>query len=400
MTVRALALSLLNLKPTQIIHPVDCDDTQSMLTACRALGARIETSAAAWRVVPAEAGPVDEEIEVSAGESGASARFLCAILAARPGRYLLTGGKGLRKRPMDTLVDALRSLGADIEYRDQPGHLPLAVHGKRLHGGALTLNATVSSQYASALLLAAPLFDGPLALKTSGVSQPYVRMTIAMLQVAGLAVTSQGDTYQVSPQRIEHDLSIAIEADASAAANFFALAALLNTSIHVSGLAASSLQGDLRMLEFLRQMGGSYSYDSNGVLFKSGDLRGLHADLSQCPDLAPALACLCSQAKGPSVLTGLAHLRFKESDRLAALSAELKRCGIDATVENDGLRILPGRLRAARVQCYDDHRIAMAFALLAVLEPGIELDDPACVAKSYPDFFNDLRAVLGTRSTQ
>jgi 3-phosphoshikimate 1-carboxyvinyltransferase len=270
---------------------------------------------------------------------------------------------------MGPTFDALRSLGGDVDERGEPGCLPVVIESPGVRGAKVSVSGDVSSQFVSGLLLAGFEVD----VTTELVSEPYVAMTRAVID----AFTS-ARTY-------------AIEPDASAASYFFAAAALLGGRVTVPGLGNRSLQGDLGFIDVLAEMGADVDQDAAGTTVRgTGILRGIDVDLRHLSDMAPTLAAVAVFADSPTTIRGVGFIRGKETDRIAAVVTELQRCGIDALELDDGLTINPGLPRAARIRTYDDHRMAMAFALIGLRAPGIEILDPGCVAKTFPGYFEAL----------
>ncbi len=374
------------------------DDTEAMIGAISALGTRvaIDREAATVAVV---GGPRDlldatgtEPITVDVRQSGTTGRFLLPLLATTPGRFLLDGHPQLRSRPFGPQLDALRALGAVI---DGDG-LPLTITGRSLAGGPIQVASSVSSQFLSGLLLAAPLFDEGATISVDGelVSRPYVELTTATMAAFGVEVSVETgpdrQTFDV-PGRRYRPSTVALEPDASAASYFFAAAAITGGRVRIDGLGSDTVQGDLRFVDLLERMGarvrsGPHWTEVEGV----GPLSGIEADMADISDTAQTLAVVATFATTPTVIRGIGFVRFKETDRLAAVVTELRRLGIDADETADGMVIRPGTPTGGLVRTYDDHRMAMSFALLGLRHPGIEIENPGCVSKTYPDYFSAL----------
>jgi 3-phosphoshikimate 1-carboxyvinyltransferase len=288
---------------------------------------------------------------------------------------------------MGPLVEALRSLGGDVYEMGEPDSLPLRIGGGA-QGGAVDLPGHVSSQFLSGLLLAGPLFpDGvDIRLTSPLVSVPYVSMTRAVMAAFGVNVTATrvlAGSYRATDYQIEPD--------ASAASYFFAAAAITGGRVTVEGLGTALLQGDLAFVDLLEQMGAEVTRgETSTTVTGTGELHGVEADLADLSDTAQTLAAVAVFADSPTTLTGIGFIRRKETDRLANTVRELVRCGIGATEDSDGFSIRPGAPKPATIETYDDHRMAMSFALLGLRASGIEIADPGCVAKTYPRFFDDL----------
>ncbi len=364
------------------------DDTEAMVAAMRSLGAEIDTTGPDWLVTGTGGALPDGHLTVDARLSGTTARFLAPILATGPGSYRLDAAGPMRARPMGPTFDALRSIGARIEATGGE-FLPATIAG-RAEGGEVALSGDVSSQFLSGLLLAGPLFARGIqaTLTTALVSEPYVAMTRSVMASFGI----EAPATTVDPGRYA-SADFGIEPDASAASYFFAAAAITGGRVRVAGLARPSLQGDLEFVDVLAAMGATVESDGRSTTVigpPRGKLRGVTVDLGEMSDTAQTLAAIAPFASSPTTVTGIGFIRRKETDRLANTVAELRRCGIAATEDHDGFTIQPGMPGPAVVQTYDDHRMAMSFAVMGLVAAGIEIADPGCVAKTYPGFFADL----------
>ena len=349
------------------------DDTEAMIECLRALGARIEAGAGRLEVDGIGRRLPDRPVSLDARMSGTTARFIAPVLALGPGPYLLDGAPQLRARPMADGIAALRALGATVTEHEEIGHLPITISGP-VTGGRVTVPGDVSSQFLSGLLLAG--FDADVAGPL--VSQPYVALTRAVMA----AFAGGATTY-------------AIEPDASAASYFFAAAVIAGGRVRVEGLGRPSVQGDMAFLDVLGRMGATVEQDDDGTtVVGTGTISGVEVDLTHLSDTAPTLAVVAAFADSPTRATGIGFIRRKETDRIAAIVTELRRCGVDAEEEPDGFVVRPtGTVHSARIETYDDHRMAMAFALLGLRVAGIEIADPDCVAKTFPGYWQALDAV-------
>ncbi|HEV2068541.1 MAG TPA: 3-phosphoshikimate 1-carboxyvinyltransferase [Acidimicrobiales bacterium] len=390
-TNRALVAAALAEGQSVLTGALHADDTVAMAAALGRLGipvtveagtATVRVAGVAGRVPP---GPADLDARLS----GTTARFLLPLLALGSGVYRLDGAPPLRERPMGPLVDSLRHLGAEVE-EERAGHLPVTVTGGGLRGGSVRLPGAVSSQFVSGLLLSGPAMAGGLhvGLEPPIVSRPYLALTTATM--ASFGATVEGD--------VDRGLTVAsgryrgrhfdIEPDASAAAYFFAAAAICGGRVRVPGLGSSSVQGDLAFVDILAAMGASVRREAAEVeVSGGGELRGIEVDMAGCSDQAQTLATVAVFASSPTRIKGIGFIRGKETDRIAAVVTELRRCGIEAEEEDDGFVVHPGQPRPAVVRTYHDHRMAMSFTLLGLRVPGIEIADAECVAKTFPDFF-------------
>jgi 3-phosphoshikimate 1-carboxyvinyltransferase len=377
LTNRALVCAALADGTSTLTGALVADDTQAMTACLTALGASIAWDGTTARVVGVAGHIADSEADLDARLSGTTSRFVLPLLALGAGRYRLDGREPLRRRPMGPTIEALRALGATVDEEGAPGHLPVVVSGP-VPGGEASVRGDVSSQFVSGLLLAAPAMPEGLRVTVLGdlVAAPFVTMTIAVMQAFGAGV----DGLDVRPGTYR-GREIAIEPDASAASYFFAAGAITGTPVTVAGLDRDSLQGDLRFREVLAEMGAP------------GALHGIDVDLGDMPDMAQTFAVVAACAGGPSRVRGVQVIRGHETDRIAAVVTELRRCGVGAEETEDGFIVTPAPLRPARVKTYDDHRMAMSFALLGLIEPGIRIEDPDVVGKTFPGFWDALASL-------
>ncbi|MCI0339706.1 MAG: 3-phosphoshikimate 1-carboxyvinyltransferase [Planctomycetales bacterium] len=396
LTNRALVCAGLAEGESVLESPLDAEDTRLMREALRALGAGIVEEAGLWRVT-GTGGRVRGGVALSCGNAGTAMRFLAAVAAAGPGPVTLDGTPRMRERPIGALAEALRRLGARIVFGGREGFPPLDVSGPAA-GGATAVASDESSQFLSALLLAGPLYaHGVELLPEAGsggriASRPYADLTRAAMRTFGREVAVRPDGVHVVAAGPYRATRYAVEGDASAAQYPLAAAAIAGGRVRVRGLDRTTLQGDVAILGHLEGVGAEVA-DGPGFLEVQAPgppLRALRADCGDTPDLAPTLAALCLFARGESRLTGLATLRSKESDRIAAIATECERLGAKVRAGPDEIAIRPGTLRGATIETYGDHRIAMAFALVGLRVPGVLVRDPGCVAKTYPEFWTDL----------
>lgn len=376
---RVLLLNALCATPGRLSNLAQCDDTDAVLSAL----AQPDAS------------------EVNIGAAGTAMRFLTAYFATREGReVVIDGTERMRQRPIGVLVDALRQLGADIEYVEAEGYPPLKITGTRLHGGALTVSGSVSSQYITAILLIAPVIGGiTLTIEGEIMSRPYIDMTLALMARYGVKAEWRENVIHV-PAGEYTALDFTVEADWSAASYWWAMQAIVPQSrITFKGLEPQSLQGDSRIAELMSQMGvtgnwcGRYlDLRSNGGV---GCCCSTFADLSDTPDIAQTLVVMLCLMGRPFRITGLRTLRIKETDRLEALRTELRKLGYAVKVEGDDAISWHFETTAAEASphicTYHDHRMAMAFAPAAIRFPGLIIDDAQVVSKSYPLFWEHLR---------
>jgi 3-phosphoshikimate 1-carboxyvinyltransferase len=402
-TNRALVLAALSETAVEIAGPLESEDTRALRRCLVAMGATFETVPAGLRVCGPLAGPGDREASLDAGESGTAARFLAAVASATPGRFLLTGAGRLRERPVGELVEALRSAGAAIEFAGAPGHLPLAIAGGSLRSGRVAVDASRSSQFLSALLLAAPAVPGGFTVVSAAVvaSAPYVETTLDCLRSFGHEVS--GGLASAEGIRVRRGENVArryeVPGDYSSALPLLAAAGAAGGQVTVTGLVTPSSDADARALPVLERMGVAVEQGAGSVTARArrGALRPVTVAATEFPDAVPVLAALAALAHGESRFEGIAHLRLKESDRIAALAALLTAAGARVSVSEESLVVEgpagPRAGGAARLPTFGDHRIAMAGGLLSLALAGLLIENPDCVSKSYPAFFRDLATI-------
>jgi 3-phosphoshikimate 1-carboxyvinyltransferase len=329
------------------------------------------------------------------------------VVALGPGRYRLDGAPSLRARPMADGIAAVRALGVDVVEEGAPGHFPVVVQRSAAGPASeVTVAGGASSQFLSGLLLSGPAWPGGLRVTVGGplVSRPYVDMTAAVVRAFGAGVSPLDGGWVVEPGGYR-PTDYGIEPDASAASYFFAAAAICGGRVTVEGLGQNALQGDVAFVDVLERMGCRVVRGADATTVEAtGPLTGVDVDMADISDTAQTLAAVAVFATGPTRVRGIGFIRAKETDRVGNVVRELQRCGIDAREEPDGFLIHPGTPRPARVETYDDHRMAMSFALIGLRAPGIEIADPGCVAKTFPGFWDALDALRPqappTRSTR
>ena len=405
---RMLLLAALAEGTTEVRNLLAAEDTAVMLRALEALGVRVEgTAGGGYRVAGCGGVFPVKQAALFLGNAGTAFRPLTAVLALQRGNYRLDGVARMRERPIGDLVDGLRPLGARIDYGGEPGFPPLAIAPMQDTGlETIRVRGDVSSQFLSALLMAAPLLDRVLTVEVEGtlISRPYVEITLATMAKFGVHAQRQGDarfhiaagTRYCSPGTVE------VEGDASSASYFLAAGALGGGPVRVIGAGRDSVQGDVRFAEALRAMGAAVEMGPNWIEVSHpgrARLKAIYADCNHIPDAAMTLAMLALAADGTSRLRNIASWRVKETDRIAAMATELRKLGAHVEEGPDFLAVTPpregGLIAGAAIDTYDDHRMAMCFSLASLLGVTVTIRDPGCVAKTFPDYFDVLSGVIG-----
>ena len=406
-TNRALIIAALADGTSTLRQALFSDDTLYMAEALRQLGIPVTADESSKSfVVEGKGGEIPAaQAELFVGLSGTSARFLTALAALGNGRYRVDGVARMRERPMQPLLASIRQLGGAIRPLENEGCLPIEIAGSGLRGGAAHMAGDESSQYFSALLMAAPYMREGLDLAVQGrlIHGQYIAMTMKSMADFGVAATAEEERrFGVAPGQHYAARTYAIEPDASAASYFFAAAALTGGTVRVENLGADSAQGDLDFVDVLTAMGCTVQKAADHVtVCGPPTLRGVDVDMGSFSDTFMTLAALAPFAEGPTHIRGIAHTRLQETDRVSATAEELRKLGVSVAASHDSLRIDPGPMRGATIDPHDDHRIAMSFALMGLRLPGVAIDNPECVAKTFPDFFTRLEEVVRptTRST-
>jgi 3-phosphoshikimate 1-carboxyvinyltransferase len=339
-----------------------------------------------------------ERASVFVGNSGTTARFLTPVMALGKGVFELDGDAAMRQRPIQPLLDALVSLGIDATSVRGNGCPPIRIESSGLDGGSVRMQGTFSSQYFSALLMVAPCTRRGIIIDVDGdlVSKPYIDVTAQAMNAFGVAFQRSGFTrFSVAPGSYRAT-AYDVEPDASAASYFFAAAAVTRGSVVVPGLGARSLQGDLGFVRLLERMGCRVRQtDTETEVTGPHKLNGIEADMSDLSDTAQTLAAVAPFAEGPTRVKGIGFIRRKETNRVAAVVTELRRAGIRAEEEDDGFVVYPGTPKPADIETYDDHRMAMSFAVMGLVGSGIRIRNPGCVSKTFPRFFDELAKLVG-----
>ena len=388
-TNRALVMAALTKGPVSLKHPLYSEDTEAMIGCLRTLGLKIETKPDQI-VVHDDIGCIeDKHYQLFAHDSGTTARFMLALLCIIPGVKIIQGSPRLNERPIEDLVDALRELGAAIEYCGQEGQLPVKVSTSALSGNSVHLKGDISSQFCSALLLISPYISQGLTIHITGplISKSYIEMTVSCMQDWGVNVIG---TYFVPAHQAYRKKQYVIEGDFSSAGYFFAIAVLTQSTIALENLNPASAQPDRKFLEILARMGNIVGYEKNGVSVQGKQVLALDVDMEDFPDQVMTMAVLAAFAKGVTKISGVRSLRVKETERVAAIQKNLRKMGIRTEDTHDTLTIHGGSPHAAEIDTCNDHRMAMAFAVAGTHLPGVVICHPEVVNKTFPTFWEVL----------
>ena len=398
-TNRALICAALAEGPSLLTGALDSEDTQVMVRALQTLGIGVRHDPDQRQItVEGRGGDIPaRQADLFLANSGTSLRFLTALCTLGEGRFRLDGTPRMRERPIQDLVDALNRLGANVRTEMDTGCPPVLVEAHGLPGGETEISGEISSQFLSGLLMAAPYArrDVNLIVRGDLVSKPYVEMTLAVMNAFGVSGDNQAfQRLSVRAGQKYRGRTYPIEPDASAATYFFAAAAVTQGRVTVTGLGQGSLQGDVHFVDCLAAMGCHVIPDANRITVEGRPLRGISVDMNPISDTVPTLGVVALFADGPTLIRGVKHIRYKETDRIHALALELRRLGAQVVEFEDGLRIIPGAYHGAEIHTYQDHRMAMSFAIAGLRIPGTKILYPACTAKTYPRFFEDLAAII------
>ena len=398
---RALLLAALAEGETELTNLLDSEDIEHMLNALTKLGINYRLSEDKTQcVVQGNGGAfnVAEPLELFLGNAGTAMRPLCAALAASNVDTVLTGEPRMEERPIGDLVDALREADAEVTYLKNEGFPPLQIKGKTLNGGEMSVDGSVSSQFLTALLMAAPLFSGDVTIRIKGelVSKPYIDITLDTMAKFGVTVkndnyqtfTISGDAKYIAPGKFM------VEGDASSASYFLAAGAIKGGKVRVTGIGQNSIQGDIRFADVLEAMGATVVWHDEYVEITGAPLKGVNMDMNHIPDAAMTIATTALFAEGPTTMTNIYNWRVKETDRLAAMATELQKLGAKVEEGHDYIKVWPtDSLKHAEIDTYNDHRIAMCFSLVALSDTPVTINDPGCTRKTFPDYFTRFKTL-------
>ncbi|HVA80496.1 MAG TPA: 3-phosphoshikimate 1-carboxyvinyltransferase [Candidatus Binataceae bacterium] len=400
-TNRALILAALASGRSIVEGALLSDDTSYMAGALRRLGFHIEIDAPSRRIsIDGMGGAVRAmDADLFVGGAGTAMRFLVPLLTLGRGRYRIDGNQRMRQRPIGPLMQAMQRLGATV-YSERDNRCPPVIvdaTGGPLAGGETTIDARESSQFVSAMLMPAARWPRGLKLTVRGdAARPFIHMTLGLMDSWGARSTIDGDTITVPGGQSYRARRFAVEPDASSASYFAAAAAVCGGSVTLERLARGSVQGDIAFVEVLERMGARVAWNEDNLTVTGGaTLAGVDLAMTAMPDMVATLAAIAPFASSPTRIRGVAFIRHHESDRIGALAAELRRIGAGVEEFDDGLAITPAPLKPATIETYDDHRIAMSFAVAGLKLAGLRISNPGCVAKTFPDFFERLEALRG-----
>lgn len=397
---RALLLAALAHGTTRLTNLLDSDDVRHMLNALQALGVNYQLSAdrTACSVEGVSGALIAKQpLELFLGNAGTAMRPLAAVLCLGDGEVVLTGEPRMKERPIGHLVDALRQGGAKIDYLEQTDYPPLRLHGG-FHGGEISVDGRVSSQFLTALLMMAPLAaqDSIIRIKGTLVSKPYIDITLHLMKTFGIEVTH--DDYCVfhirGQQNYRSPGDYLVEGDASSASYFLAAGAIKGGTVRVTGIGKKSVQGDTKFADVLQKMGAQIRWGDDFIECTAGELNGIDMDMNHIPDAAMTIATTALFARGPTTIRNIYNWRVKETDRLAAMATELRKVGAHVEEGSDYIHIVPpGKLQVAEIATYNDHRMAMCFSLVALSDTLVTILDPNCTAKTFPDYFEQFARI-------
>lgn len=402
---RALLLAALAEGETELTNLLDSEDIEHMLNALTKLGINYRLSEDKTQcVVQGNGGAfnVAEPLELFLGNAGTAMRPLCAALAASNVDTVLTGEPRMEERPIGDLVDALREADAEVTYLKNEGYPPLQIKGKTLNGGEMSVDGSVSSQFLTALLMAAPLFSGDVTIRIKGelVSKPYIDITLDTM--AKFGVTVENDSYQTFTVSADAKYvapgKFMVEGDASSASYFLAAGAIKGGTVRVTGIGQNSIQGDIRFADVLEAMGAKVVWNDEYVEVTGAPLKGVNMDMNHIPDAAMTIATTALFADGPTTMTNIYNWRVKETDRLAAMATELQKLGAKVEEGHDYIKVWPtDSLKHAEIDTYNDHRIAMCFSLVALSDTPVTINDPGCTRKTFPDYFTRFKTLYSNQ---
>ncbi|MGF1725477.1 3-phosphoshikimate 1-carboxyvinyltransferase [Photobacterium nomapromontoriensis] len=395
---RVLLLAAFAQGTTHLTNLLDSDDIRHMLTALKALGVNYQLSEDKTQCTVEGLGHTfasSQPLMLNLGNAGTAMRPLAAALCLGQGEFILTGDPRMKERPIGHLVDALCAAGADIEYLENEHYPPLKITGTGLQGGAVEIDGSISSQFLTAFLMAAPLAqaDTIISIKGDLVSKPYIDITLQIMAQFGVEVENRNYQQFVvkGQQTYQSPGNFLVEGDASSASYFLAAGAIRGGEIKVTGIGKKSIQGDIQFADALAAMGAEIEWGDDYVIARRGELKAVDMDFNHIPDAAMTIATAALFAKGTTAIRNVYNWRVKETDRLAAMATELRKVGAGIEEGEDYIIITPpAKLKHAAIDTYDDHRMAMCFSLVALGDTPVTINDPKCTSKTFPDYFDQL----------
>ncbi len=398
-THRTLIAAALSSGQCRVYNPLRSQDTLLTLGALKQMGIRAEETKELIAVhgKGGRLGACSRPIDLS--NSGTSMRLLGGVVVLGQGAYILTGSERMCERPMQALLDSLNRMGVDAHAQNNNGCPPVVIQGGQCNGGRTTIDCSISSQYLSALLLIAPCLKHGLTIEVvkGPVSKPYIDMTVDIMNAFGVDLERQGyNQFKVPGGQTYQAGDYTVESDGSQAGYFWAAAAISGTRVQVRGVTSDSRQGDVGLADVLGQMGCQVDHRPDGIAVTGGVLKAVTVDMGHMPDVVPTLAVVAAFAQGTTIMRNVAHLRAKECDRLAAVAQELAKMGIETRALDDELHVTGGQPCGAKIETYDDHRIAMSFAVAGLKVPGMVITNPGCVAKSFPNYWEVFEQLYDT----
>ncbi|WP_028772199.1 3-phosphoshikimate 1-carboxyvinyltransferase [Shewanella waksmanii] len=398
---RALLLATLASGTTTLTNLLDSDDIRYMLASLKQLGVKFSLSENNTVCELEGLGrplTTTEAQTLFLGNAGTAMRPLCAALALGAGEFTLTGEPRMEERPIGDLVDALRTLGADITYLKNDGFPPLTINATGINGGDVDIAGDLSSQFLTALLMVTPLAKGQVNINITGelVSKPYIDITLALMERFGVKVINQDYKRFEIPanQQYQSPGSVLVEGDASSASYFLAAGAIQGGEVKVTGVGLKSIQGDVKFADVLEKMGAQITWGDDYIIAKKGELNAIDLDMNHIPDAAMTIATAAMFAKGTTTMRNIYNWRIKETDRLAAMATELRKVGATVDEGHDYISITPPSVpHTAAIDTYNDHRMAMCFSMMAFADCGITINDPDCTSKTFPDYFTQFASL-------
>ncbi|BDU50689.1 3-phosphoshikimate 1-carboxyvinyltransferase [Haliovirga abyssi] len=397
---RALILSALATGKTILKNMLFSDDTRYMMKALQQLGNKIDIDEEN-KVVTIEGNQNRNfgECELFVGNAGTAMRFLPTYISTGKGKVILTGIERMKQRPIKDLVEALTQLDVDVNYMENNGYPPIIINANRLNGTEVTIKGNKSSQYLTSLLLSTPYGENDITINIDGnlVSIPYVNITLTMMKDFGMEIKNYNfKKFEIKSGKKYQGREYSVEGDCSSASYFFGMAAITNSEIKVNNVKKDAMQGDIKLLEVLEKMGAEVEYGENFVIVRgNGKLKGVTVDMHHMSDVAQTLAVVALFAEGKTEIKNVYNMRIKETDRIKAVYNELTKLGAKVTELEDGLIIEPVKKynEGILIDTYDDHRMAMSFSLAGLLIPNTKINDPKCVSKTFPNYFDEFEKI-------